>query len=57
MFAGQFYLGKLYGFGLIKTEKLTYRGMVRNGFFDGYGKLEETNTKKVYQGNFKEGCK
>lgn len=30
MYAGHFYNAELYGFGQIKTEKYTYRGMVKN---------------------------
>jgi len=55
IYTGQFYHGDLYGNGVITTTKYIYRGMVKNGYFDGYGKLEDLNSQIIYEGNFKEG--
>ena len=57
MYTGQFYNGDMYGNGVITTTTYTYRGMVKNGFFDGYGKYENHETLEIYEGNFKEGMK
>jgi hypothetical protein len=52
---GQFYNGTMYGLGQIITKKFVYRGMVKNGIFEGYGQLEDFETLSVYEGNFKDG--
>ena len=41
VYTGQFYNGDLYGNGVITTDNYTYRGMVKYGYFDGHGKLED----------------
>ena len=55
VYTGQFYQGDLYGKGVITTNQYIYRGMVKNGLFDGFGRYEDIETHVVYEGSFKEG--
>ena len=55
--SGQFYNGEVYGNGIIKSKNYIYRGIINNGTFDGFGRLESLSDGKVYEGNFSEGVR
>lgn len=55
VYIGQFYCGDLYGNGVLKTKNFIYRGMFKNGEFDGFGRYEDLNVHTIYEGNFLEG--
>lgn len=55
--SGQFYNGEVYGNGIIKSKNYIYRGIINNGTFDGFGRLESLTDGKVYEGNFSEGVR
>lgn len=54
-YSGQFYHGELYGNGVIQTTQFVYKGTVKNGLFDGFGRYQDLQTGLVYEGNFKDG--
>mmetsp|Transcript_18879 Transcript_18879/g.32247 ORF Transcript_18879/g.32247 Transcript_18879/m.32247 type:complete len:96 (+) Transcript_18879:2-289(+) len=54
-YAGQFFNGDMYGNGVMKTNDYVYRGMIKSGVFDGFGRFEDLQSGVVYEGNFKEG--
>lgn len=41
VYTGQFYCGDLYGNGLLQAKDFIYRGMFKNGEFDGFGRYED----------------
>lgn len=57
VYTGKFFNGDMYGYGVIETANYIYRGMVKNGLFDRFGRYENLQTHVVYEGNFLEGEK
>ena len=55
IYTGQFFNGNMYGNGIIETNQWIYRGEVKDGLFDGFGRFENLRTKMVYEGHFIEG--
>jgi len=54
-YTGQFFNGDIYGYGIMETVDYIYRGMVKNGLFDGFGRFEHLKDLEIYEGNFSEG--
>lgn len=52
IYTGQFFNGNMYGNGIIETTNYIYRGEVKDGFFDGFGRYEDLKTHMVYEGSF-----
>ena len=55
VYTGQFYCGDLYGNGVLQTKDFIYRGMFKNGEFDGFGRYEDLKAQMIYEGNFYDG--
>ena len=52
IYTGQFFNGNMYGNGIVETTDYIYRGEVKDGLFDGFGRYEDLKTNLVYEGNF-----
>lgn len=57
VYTGQFYCGDLYGNGVLQTKDFIYRGMFKNGEFEGFGRYEDLKTQLIYEGNFYDGLR
>mmetsp|Transcript_33548 Transcript_33548/g.51584 ORF Transcript_33548/g.51584 Transcript_33548/m.51584 type:complete len:104 (-) Transcript_33548:231-542(-) len=43
------------GNGTIKSKNYIFRGMVKHGEFNGFGRFEDLKREVTYEGNFKQG--